>query len=142
MIADELIELMNGSAFSTPFVAKRRIAPFNTPEDVNDLQVYVLMGTTQAELTSRDRFLRTLKPWVVVQKKITPDNDVAQLAEVDALLGLVEEIEECLEQNMPDGFSLQAFNEEQDREVYNIDEMRNAGVFTSILVLTYTESDG
>lgn len=145
-LCDALVVALNSPArkYTMQFQAERRAVPMVEADfrSLGTVKVYVLANTRKAERRVQrgvNAFRRTYKPVVVVQKKLTGSNSpAAQLAESDALQVLVEEIEHELEDVSPLDMNLLGFNEDQDADVYGIEALRRAGVFTVPITLEYT----
>ena len=148
-LANAIVNRLNSVTFSQRFTATRRIVPFMKPDDaaLHSVQVYVLANTRKAERRTRHDFARMYKPIVVVQKRLTAGADEAiETDEVDDLQTLVEEIEEALEDEdyianqLPPALQLSfvGFDEEQDRDAYGLEAMKDHRVFATAITLEYT----
>ena len=148
-LANAIVNRLNSVTFSQRFTATRRIVPFMKPDDaaLRSVQVYVLANVRKAERRTRHDFARTYKPIVVVQKRLTAGADEAiETDEVDDLQTLVEEIEEALEDEdyianqLPPALQLSfvGFDEEQDRDAYGLEAMKDHRVFATAITLEYS----
>lgn len=127
--------------FSQSFEARRLYSPFLEADEVKTLQVYVLANAKKAERTGRSGFTWTFRPVVVVQQEIQGETEEQRQAHVDALQQLVEEIEERLGNanfaTEAGTFSFITFDEEQDRDVYMLELLRDANRFGAAITLEY-----
>lgn len=144
-LSEGIVRCVNGAPpdyYSLAFNAARRAVPINEVSELNSLQVYVLDATRKTERSTRNPlhpFRHSFKPVVLIQKKLQEGSVESQLGESDALMGLAEEIERRIEQQEPDGFALDGFDENADGDLYNLDVMRAYGVFSRPIILQYTD---
>ncbi len=143
-LCDAIVDTLNAADLSMAFTAERRAVPFAEADfkTLRTVQVYVLANTRKSERRCRggdNTFRLTYKPVVIVQKKLTPGTTVSQqLAESDELQGLAEEIESALALVSLVDLNFLGFNENQDSDVYGVEAMRSAGVFTVPITVEYT----
>lgn len=137
-LAEAIVEALNEAEQPQAFTARRRVTPVTDIQELQTLDVSVFTGARNARLASRAGFVRIYKPVVVVQKKLTPTNETARLAEEAQLQTLVEWIEQTLADSGPLAeCGLQSFDEENDRDSYNVDALRLMGAFVVAIGLEY-----
>ncbi len=143
-LANELVRCLGNppSPFSLSFTPERVVNPINSIEELKTLRVTVLDGTRKTERSTRDPhhpFRYTMKPVVLVQKKLAGNTAEMQRQEADELAGLVQEIERVLESAQVVGFALNGFDEGADSELFNLDVMRTFEVFSRAVQLEYLD---
>ncbi len=143
-LADAIVVFLNQDFrdYSRQFVAERRAVPFTKPEQLGTVKVSVFAGTKKAKRASRDRrhpFQHTYKPVIVVQKKLIAGDDPSQLAELDELTDFADELELSLQTAEFEGVALENFDEEQDKDTYGLEALRDHGCFATAITLQYIE---
>lgn len=142
-LADAIVASLNDedNEFVLTFDAKRRAAPFtiNEIEELKTLQVSVFTGSVKAERTIRAGFAKTYRPVVALQQKLGGETDEVNLAIADKITELSEQIVEHLGELDLAELSFAAFDEEQDREQYNAEALRDLGVYAVAIGLEYTD---
>lgn len=112
-----------------PVQAKRRSVPFEAnAKELADLQVAVYVGSKATNQQTRGARLHVYKPVVTVAKRLKHNDDERQTGEADELLDLVAAIETAVGVDLA-GCSFQKFDEESDRDIYNVDALRFTGCF-------------
>lgn len=142
-IVDALNDPANAPAggWAMPFLAERRAAALteNEVHEAQDARVMVFTGTKKTERATRRSFARTYKPIVSVQRLLGGATREANLAIVDTLELLTEQIESVLETKDMAGLSFVAFDAEQDRDAYSPEAMQGMDYFAASINLEYTE---
>jgi hypothetical protein len=143
-LSEDIVAKINEKTdYILSFEAIRRAVPFNNIEEIAQLKVVVFDGPRAAERTGRAgstfALTRTYKPSVAVLKKRQTGGEESRLAETDQLQQLVEEIEDQLEDEDFASKVFIGFDEEQDRDPYNFDLLREQGAFVTQIVLQYQD---
>lgn len=133
-IADAVTAHINAGAFSQPVNAQRLFQPAFTLEDLKDLRVSVVPRSTTIAAASRDSSTYECVIDVGVQKKVPPENESA---EIDALLGLVEEIADHLRLERLPGAPEAAWVSIAHEPVVSSESLEQHRVFTSVLSVVY-----
>lgn len=138
----ELLKLHEG--FVPTFIPERRTVPYDKVEQLNDLRVVVFDGPKAAERTGRAgagrEFTRTYKPTVAVLKKLAASNESVRQSQSDELQSLVGQIEEVLLADFDAlGLTFIGFDEEQERDPFNIEMLKGLSCFAVATTLEYSE---
>lgn len=144
-LADAITAFLNdaGNSFVLSFEAVRRAAPLTETElqNANQVQVLVFTGSTKTERITRGQTQRTYKPVIGIQRPLKEPTAEANLAIIDQLQELVEQIETALEAQDFElaewNASFVSFDEEQYAEVYNAEILRDLSFFASAIELEY-----
>ena len=132
-IAEAVKEELNGGTFSQPFTAERHYQPVFELKDMKTLHVTVVPKDIEMQLATRSSSQHDCRIDVAIQKKL----ESADLAEIDELMGLVEEIIGFLSRrklaSVPNALWIKTANE----PIYATEHMEQFRQFTSILTLTY-----
>ncbi|MFB3894542.1 MAG: hypothetical protein ACE15C_21275, partial [Phycisphaerae bacterium] len=91
-IAGAVVTALNGHTFSQPFTAARAYLPVFDLKDMKDLHVTVVPRGVELTTAGRGLAASDIQIDVAVQKKLA----LADSAEIDALMGLVQEIAEFI----------------------------------------------
>jgi hypothetical protein len=131
-IADAITAELNGNVFSQPFTAQRQYLPIYDLKSMSDLRVTVVpKGVTSSSLDrSRDNFDYQVD--VGIQKKV-PN----QIATIDALMLLVEQIGDYFRSNPLSSYPGARFMNVENSLLYAPDHLQEMLQFTSVLTLTY-----
>jgi hypothetical protein len=131
-IADAITAELNGNSFSQPFTAQRLYLPIYDLKSMSDLRVTVVpKGVTSSSLDrSRDNFDYQVD--VGIQKKV-PN----QIATIDALMLLVEQIGDYFRSNPLSSYPGARFMNVENSLLYAPDHLQEMLQFTSVLTLTY-----
>jgi len=97
-LADAVVALLNGHAFSQAFVAVRAWRPVTDLKSVTALQVHVLPTALETSQASRTRVQDAQQIDVEILRKVEQPDDLPAL---DAMVALAEEIGDFLRQNPP-----------------------------------------
>jgi len=132
-IAEAVVEELNGGSFSQPFTAVRHYRPLFDLKDMAALHVTVVPKGIVVERLDRTRNQEDVQVDVAVQKKFsTGDN-----AELDALVGLVQEIADFFRLRRLEACPEAVWVRSENVPVYapkHMDELRQ---FTSVLTLSF-----
>jgi hypothetical protein len=131
-IADAITAELNGNSFNQPFTAQRLYLPIYDLKSMSDLRVTVVpKGVTSSSLDrSRDNFDYQVD--VGIQKKV-PN----QIATIDALMLLVEQIGDYFRSNPLSSYPGARFMNVENSLLYAPDHLQEMLQFTSVLTLTY-----
>ena len=131
-IADAITAELKGNVFSQPFTAQRQYLPIYDLKSMSDLRVTVVpKGVTSSSLDrSRDNFDYQVD--VGIQKKV-PN----QIATIDALMLLVEQIGDYFRSNPLSSYPGARFMNVENSLLYAPDHLQEMLQFTSVLTLTY-----
>jgi hypothetical protein len=123
---------LNATAFSLPLLAVRHYEPTFELSAMSTLRVSVVPRSLTSKALDRNRDSFDFEIDVAVQKKTDPT-----LANLDALMELVEEIADHLRLNplstLPDVRCMEVAN----APVYALDHLQEFRQFTSVITLTY-----
>ena len=132
-IAEAVKEELNGGTFSQAFTAQRHYQPVFELKDMKDLHVSIVPKDIEMQLATRNTSQHDCRIDVAVQIKVT----VGDLAQLDQLMGLVEEIINFLARrklsSVPNTLWIKTANE----PIYAAEHLEQFGQFTSIVTLTY-----
>ena len=132
-IAEAVKDELNGGAFSQTFTAERHYQPVFELKDMKTLHVTVVPKDVEMQLATRNSSQNDCRIDVAIQKKL----ESADLAEIDEMMGLVEEIIGFLSRrklaSVPNSLWIRTANE----PIYATEHMEQFRQFTSILTLTY-----
>ena len=131
-IADAITAELNGNAFSQPFTAQRQYLPIYDLKSMSELKVTVVpKGLVSSSLDrSRDNFDYQID--VGIQKKTQN-----QIATIDALMLLVEQISDYFRSNPQSSYPGARFISVENTPIYAPDHLETMLQFTSVLTLTY-----
>ena len=132
-IAEAVKDELNSGTFSQTFTAERHYQPVFELKDMKTLHVTVVPKDIELQLATRNSSQHDCRIDVAVQKKL----ETADLAEIDEMMGLVEEIISFLSRrklaSVPNALWIKIANE----PIYAHEHMEQFRQFTSILTLTY-----
>ncbi len=129
-IADAIVAALNGQTFSQPVTAERAYRAAFDLQEMKDLHVTVV--PKGAELTTAGRGLAQsdVQIDIGVQKKLATGDD----AEIDELMGLVQEIAEFVGATRQFGEAVWVKTE--NTPIYSQEHLGELRQFTSVLTLT------
>jgi len=132
-VAAELNTGVAADKFSLSFVAARHYVPRFNLEDMADLHVTIVPRGVEQAKASRVLLQSDVQVDVAVQKKL----DACSLAEVDELMGLVEEISDFLRTNRLSACSQASWVRAENVPVYSQEHLDQYRQFTSVVTLTF-----
>ena len=132
-IADAVVTCLEGGAFSQSFTPVRRYRPVFKLEELATLRVSVVPKEFEDEQETRDSSREELVVDVGVQKKLADHTDVA---EIDALMALVQEIIERLKAVPLEGVPA-VRTKIANKPAFVPDHLDENHVFTSVVTVTY-----
>ena len=132
-IADAVVAELNTAPFSLPFTAVRAYVPrFDLPE-LATLRVSVVPKGLEITGTSRGKDQHDYQLDIGVQQKFEQEG----AAQLDPLMGLVEEIADHLRGHALNAYPEAACVAVENGPIYAQEHMREGRLFTSILTVTY-----
>ena len=129
-IAGAVVTALNGHTFSQPFTAARAYLPVFDLKDMKDLHMTVVPRGVEMTTAGRGLAASDIQIDVAVQKKLgSADN-----AEIDALMGLVQEIAEFV--RATGRFGDGSWVRTENVPIYSPEHLGELRQFTSVLTLT------
>ena len=129
-IADAVVTELNAGSFSVPFTVERLYRPDFELSDMKNLHVSVVPHGLEMSTAGRALSQQDVQIDLAVQKKL----DAADNAEIDALMGLVEELAEFLRTKRQFGDAVWVRTE--NSPVYSQEHLGELRQFTSVLTAT------
>ena len=129
-IADALVAALRAQRFSQPLEALRAYVPAQELKDLGTAHVTVVPRAFRPELTTRAACTAEFALDLGIQKRVA----VADLAELDACLDLVEEICVLLRTAAPCGLG---WTRLENDPVFAREHLLEKCVFTSLVTVTY-----
>ena len=135
-IADAVVETLNAGKFRQAFTARRYYRPVFDLAQMHELHVSVVPKAIEASPGTRSQTQRDYAIDVAVQKKVAKAEGEAS-AEIDALMGLVEETADHLRFKRLEGYPVAAWVRTQNDPIYAAEHLEQMRQFTSVLTVTY-----
>ena len=129
-IAGAVVTALNGHTFSQPFTAARAYLPVFDLKDMKDLHVTIVPRDNEMSTAGRAIAQSDVQVDVAVQKKLT----TADATEIDALMGLVQEIAEFIRST--GRFGDGSWVRTENVPIYSPEHLGELRQFTSVLTLT------
>ena len=129
-IADTIVAALNGQMFSQPFTAARAYRAAFDLQEMKDLHVTVVPKGLEFVTAGRGVAQSDVQIDIGVQKKLATGDD----AEIDALMGLVQEIVEFIRATRQFGDAVWVKSE--NTPIYSQEHLGELRQFTSVLTLT------
>jgi len=129
-IADAVVTALNDHTFSQPFTAVRAYRPVFDLKEMTDLHVTVVPKGVELTTAGRGLAQSDVQIDVGVQKKLAGGDN----AEIDPLLGLVQEIAEFV--RATGRFGDAAWVKTENTPIYSQEHLGELRQFTSVLTLT------
>jgi len=129
-IAEVVVTALNGHTFSQPFTAARAYRPVFDLKDMTDLHVTVVPKGVELTTAGRGLAQSDVQIDIGVQKKLAASDN----AEIDALVGLVQEIAEFIRATRR--FGEAAWVKIENTPIYSQEHLGELRQFTSVLTLT------
>jgi hypothetical protein len=137
-IADALVAVLNATTLSQPFTAVRHYLPEFDLKQMDTLHVSVVPAELDEEIADRTRDRAEYKIHVAVQKRVSKqDPPGLDTAAIDALMQLVEEIDDVLRHKPVAGYELAHWTKTENKPIYDPKHLKEHGQFTSLLVFTF-----
>ena len=132
-VADAVVAEINAATLSMPVTAARAYAPVFDLAEMKDLHVTVVPKGLEQELGSRAGTPREIKVDVAVQKKL----QAVDAAEIDPLVGLVEEIAELFKLKRLPAYHQAMWTKTENVPIYSQEHLAELRQFTSVLTFTF-----
>ena len=132
-IAGAVVTALNGHTFSQTFTAARAYLPVFDLKDMEDLRVTVVPRGVEMSTAGRGLAASDVQIDVAVQKKLSADTG-GDNAEIDALMGLVQEIAEFIRST--GRFGDGSWVRTENVPIYSPEHLGELRQFTSVLTLT------
>lgn len=129
-IAEAVAAAMNGHTFSQPFTAQRAFRPVFDLAEMKDLHVTVVPKGVELSTAGRGLAQSDVQIDIGVQKKLAAGEN----AEIDALMGLVQEVAEFV--RATGRFGDAAWIKTENTPIYSQEHLGELRQFTSVLTLT------
>ena len=135
-IADAVVTALNGQSFAMPFTATRAYVPTFDLKEMKDLHVTVVPKGTDLSTAGRGIAQSDVQIDVAVQKKLLPAGaaGAGDSAEIDALMGLVQEIAEFV--RATGRFGDASWVRTQNLPIYSAEHLDQLRQFTGLLTVT------
>lgn len=132
-IADAVVASLNAGVFSQQFTAHGRYRPVMDLPQLQTLHVTVVPRDVTITSAGRNCVQRDCRIDIAVQKKV----DQEDLAEIDSLMNLMEEIIEHFQEHRLDDYPDAGLVRIENAPIYSVEHMDQHQVFTSVVTLTY-----
>ena len=132
-IADAIVAELNGTLFVPSVTAERHYVPQFELTEMQALHVTVVPRSAAFGMADRTRSQSDYSIDIAVQQKLQAGDN----AEVDPLLGLVEQIADHFRGRRLDSYPAAAWLRTEQTVLYAPEHMHELRQFTSVLTLTY-----
>ena len=129
-IAEAVVAALNGHTFSQPFTAQRAFRPVFDLAEMKDLHVTVVPKGVELSTAGRGLAQSDMQIDIGVQKKLAAGDN----AEIDTLIGLVQEVAEFI--RATGRFGDAAWIKTENTPIYSAEHLGELRQFTSVLTLT------
>jgi len=129
-VAQAVVAALNSHMFSQPFTAARAYWPVFDMKDMTDLHVTVVPKGVELTTAGRGLLQIDVQIDIGIQKKLAGGDN----AEIDALVGLVQEIAEFV--RATGRFSGAAWVKTENTPIYSQEHLGELRQFSSVLTLT------
>ena len=137
-IADAVVAVLNAATLSQPFTAARHYLPEFDLKEMDTLHVSVVPAELDEEIADRTRDRAEYKIHVAVQKRVSKqDPPGLDTAAIDALMQLVEEIDDLFRHKPLAGYEQAHWTKTENKPIYDPKHLKEHGQFTSLLVFTF-----
>ena len=137
-IADAVVTALNGAHLSQPVSAQRYYLPEFDLKDMDTLHVSVVPAELDEEIADRAHDRAEYKIHVAVQKRVAKqDPPGIDTAAIDALMQLVEEIDDLFRHKRLAGYEQAHWAKTENKPIYDPKHLKEHGQFTSLLVFTF-----
>ena len=137
-IADAVVAALNAATLSQPFTAVRHYLPEFDLKEMGTLHISVVPAELDEEVADRTRDRAEYKIHVAVQKRVAKqDPPGLDTAAIDALMQLVEEIDDLFRHNRLAGYEQAHWAKTENKPIYDPKQLKEHGLFTSLLVFTF-----
>jgi len=132
-VADAVVTSLNAGTFSQPFTAQRKYVPAVDLADLATLHVTVVPRAVAITTATRDSSYFDCTVDVGIQQKVDPD----QVAELDALVNLAEELVDHLRLRRLDSYPGAVWMSITHEPVFAPEHLDQERAFTSVISVTY-----
>jgi hypothetical protein len=133
-IADAVKAQLEAETFSLPVTVKRAYSPSYDLKDMDGVRVTVVPEGNQITNLDRNRFSNAVSVDVAVQRKVASDEP----ATVDPLMGLMQEVIDCLKANRRlTAFPDCSFMRADAKAIYSPAHVAEKRLFTAVTTFTY-----
>ena len=132
-VADAVVAELNATSFSQTLEAKRSYVPQFDLAEMKDLHVTVVPKGVTILPGSRSKNQHDLAIDVAIQKKL----DKADNAEIDVLMGLVDEIADRFRLKRLDSYPGAVWLKTEQQPIYSQEHLDQMRQFTSVLTFTF-----
>jgi len=132
-IADAITQALNGHSFSQSFTARRCYVPTFDLKEMKDLHVTVVPRGVEMATVSRSMVQHDARIDIGIQQKL-PADTAGDMATIDALMGLVEEVADFV--RATGRFGGAAWVKTENMPIYSPEHLEQLRQFTSVLTLT------
>jgi hypothetical protein len=137
-IADAVTAALNAATLSQSFTAVRHYLPEFDLKEMETLHVSVVPAELDEEMADRTRDRAEYKIHVAVQKRVAKqDPPGIDTAAIDALMQLVEEIDDLFRHKRLAGYEQAHWAKTENKPIYDPKHLKEHGQFTSLLVFTF-----
>ena len=137
-IADAVTAALNAATLSQPFTAVRHYLPEFDLKEMETLHVSVVPAELDEEIADRTRDRAEYKIHIAVQKRVAKqDPPGLDTAAIDALMQLVEEIDDLFRHKRLAGYEQAHWAKTENKPIYDPKHLKEHGQFTSLLVFTF-----
>jgi hypothetical protein len=138
-IADAVVTELNSPGapgFSQTFQAQRYYRPVFDLAEMKDLHVTVMPKGVEMSMAGRSLVQSDVQIDIGVQKKLSADS-TGDIAEIDALMGLVQEIIDFLRCRRLSALPAAAWVRTENSPIFAPEHLEQLRQFTSVITLTY-----
>ena len=137
-IADAVTAALNAATLSQPFTAVRHYLHEFDLKEMGTLHISVVPAELDEEIADRTRDRAEYKIHVAVQKRVAKqDPPGLDTAAIDALMQLVEEIDDLFRHKRLAGYEQAHWAKTENKPIYDPKHLKEHGQFTSLLVFTF-----
>src|SRR5688572_12446369 len=102
-VADAIVADLNGASLSLPVAAKRLYVPRFKLEELETLHCSVVPRGEEKDRSNRNMWQRDAEVEIGLHKRLAGKDEAEEIAELDALVFLAEEISAYYETRLPTG---------------------------------------
>lgn len=140
-IADAVVVAINAATLTQEVAAARKYVPKFDLHSSDALQIAVVPKTDSRQMASRGRDVAEIAIDVGVMKKL--QGLIAnEIAEIDALLALCEEIKALLNRTRLDNVEHAICRQVQHDPIYSVTDIDEMRTFLTVMTFTFSESLG
>ena len=133
-IADAVVTVLNDASLSQTFTAVRLYRPITELKDFTALRVIVVPKDQEQVLADRVQAQMDFRLDIGIQKKLADATSTGNVAEIDTLMTLVEEVIDLIRTTRV--FGVAKWLKTENNPIFAPDHLSEMRVFTSVLTLT------